>query len=74
MKPNLIPDAHEFPLLYYKTKEEIDAYRKKPVKQKLQWLQAQMEFFYKAMPAKAKRIRDKLNSGNSLKIKKPEMQ
>jgi hypothetical protein len=52
------------PLLYYKTKEEIEACRKKPVKLKLQWLQAQMEFFHKAMPAKAKRIREKLRKGD----------
>jgi hypothetical protein len=52
------------PLLYYKTKEEIEAYRKKSVKLKLQWLQAQMEFFHKAMPAKAKRIREKLMKGD----------
>jgi hypothetical protein len=51
------------PLLYYKTEEDIRAYRKKPVKQKLQWLQAQMEFFHKAMPSKAKRIREKLMKG-----------
>ena len=50
-------------LLYYKTKENIEAYKKKPVKLKLQWLETQMEFFYKAMPAKAKKIRKKLNSG-----------
>lgn len=49
------------PFLYYKTKEDIEAYRKKPVKLKLQWLEAQMEFFYKAMPAKAKKIREKFN-------------
>jgi len=48
------------PLLYYKTQEEILEYRKIPVRQKLMWLEAQMEFFYKAMPVKAKRIRDKL--------------
>lgn len=53
----------DIPLLYYKTKEEIDAYRRKPVKQKLQWLEAQMEFFHKAMPAKAKRIREKFRQG-----------
>ena len=47
------------PLLYYKTREQIEAYLKKPVEQKLQWLEAQMEFFYKAMPPKAKRIREK---------------
>lgn len=50
----------EPPLLYYRTKAEIEAYAKKPVEQKLQWLQAQMEFFYKAMPEKSKRIRDRL--------------
>ena len=50
----------EMPLLYYKTKEDIDAYLKKSAEQNLQWLEAQMEFFYKAMPPKAKRIRDKL--------------
>jgi len=51
------------PLLYYKTKEDIEAYRKKPVNLKLQWLEAQMEFFHKAMPAKAKKIREKLRQG-----------
>ena len=51
------------PLLYYKTKEDIEAYRKKPVKLKLQWLEAQMEFFHKAMPEKAKRIRERLIKG-----------
>jgi hypothetical protein len=51
------------PLLYYKTREEIEAYRKKPAKLKLQWLEAQMEFFHKAMPAKAKRIRERLRKG-----------
>ncbi|MBI4743343.1 MAG: hypothetical protein HY776_00685 [Actinobacteria bacterium] len=51
------------PLLYYKTKEEIESYRKKSVKLKLEWLEAQMEFFYKAMPEKAKKIRKKLKLG-----------
>ena len=50
------------PLLYYKTKADIDAYRKKPVREKLTWLEAQMEFFYKAMPEKAKRKRERLFS------------
>lgn len=50
------------PLLYYKTKEDIEAYRKKPIKLKLQWLEFQMEFFNKAMSAKAKKIRKKLLS------------
>lgn len=51
------------PLLYYRAKEEIEAYRKKPVKLKLQWLEAQMEFFYKAMPKRAKRIRERIEKG-----------
>jgi hypothetical protein len=51
------------PLLYYKTIDEIRAYRRKPVKLKLQWLEAQMEFFYKAMPQKAKKIKAMLFSG-----------
>lgn len=51
------------PLLYYRTDEEIEAYRKKPALEKLKWLEAQMEFFYKAMPKKAKEIRDKLKRG-----------
>jgi hypothetical protein len=41
----------------------MEAYRKKPVKLKLQWLQAQMEFFHKAMPPKAKKIREKFEKG-----------
>jgi hypothetical protein len=51
------PDA---PLLYHKTKAEILRYQAKPVAEKLSWLAAQMEFFHKAMPKKAKRIRDRL--------------
>jgi hypothetical protein len=60
MKNKETDKLKEMPLLYYKTKEEIEAYRKKPVGMKLQWLEAQMEFFYKAMPPEAKRIREKL--------------
>jgi hypothetical protein len=59
MRKRLIDKGQDPPLLYYRTKEEIEAYRKKPVTLKLQWLEAQMEFFYKAMPVKAKRIREK---------------
>lgn len=51
------------PLLYHKTMEEIEAYRKKPVKLKLKWLEAQMEFFHKAMSKKAKKIRERLMKG-----------
>jgi hypothetical protein len=63
MKNKSSGKASDRPLLYYKSKEEIQAYMKKPVKQKLQWLEAQMEFFHKAMPEKAKRIREKLKRG-----------
>jgi hypothetical protein len=52
--------ADEAPLLYYRTRAEIEEYVKTPVEQKLQWLQAQMEFFHKAMSEKSKRIRDHL--------------
>lgn len=51
------------PLLYYRTREEIEAYRKKPVKEKLEWLEAQMEFFHKAMTRKAKRVREMFEKG-----------
>ena len=63
MKNRKVNRSQNRPLLYYKSKEEIEAYRKKPVKLKLQWLQAQMEFFHKAMPAKAKKIRGKFEKG-----------
>lgn len=51
------------PLLYYKTKEDIAEYRRKPVELKLQWLQTQMEFFCYAMPEKAKKIRERFTRG-----------
>jgi uncharacterized coiled-coil DUF342 family protein len=63
MKKRKVNRNQDRPLLYYKSKEEIEAYRKKPVKLKLQWLQAQMEFFHRAMPRKAKKIREKFEKG-----------
>jgi hypothetical protein len=63
MKDSQHDSADQGPLLYHKTREDIEIYRKKSVKLKLQWLEAQMEFFYKAMPNEAKRIRDKLKRG-----------
>lgn len=63
MKNSRVNKTQNPPLLYYRTKEDIEAYRKKPVKLKLQWLEAQMEFFHKAMPAKAKKMREKLKRG-----------
>ncbi len=49
-------------LLYYRTTEEIDRYRKVPALQKLRWLEMMMEFLNKAMPPKAKEIRDRIFS------------
>ena len=63
MSEDEIGKAAEPPLLYYRTRAEIETYAKKPVEQKLKWLQAQMEFFYKAMPPKAKSIREKFRKG-----------
>ena len=63
MKNKQVDSVQERPLLYYKTKEDIEAYKKKSVQLKLQWLEAQMEFFHKAMPNEAKKIRDKLKRG-----------
>jgi hypothetical protein len=61
---NRKPDKlEEMPFLYHRTKGEIEDYRKKPIKLKLQWLEAQMEFFHKAMPPEAKKIREKLRKG-----------
>jgi len=63
MKDSQPDSADQQPLLYYKTREDIEIYRKKSVKLKLEWLEAQMEFFYKAMPNEAKKIRDKFKRG-----------
>lgn len=50
------------PLLYCRTEEDIKRYQKVPVRYKLAWLEAQMEFFHKAMPKKAKNVRERLRS------------
>ncbi|MDQ7837373.1 MAG: hypothetical protein RDU59_02640 [Thermodesulfobacteriota bacterium] len=50
------------PLLYYRTIEQIKEYRKRPALQKIKWLEAQMEFFYYAMPDRAKKIRDRMRA------------
>lgn len=47
------------PLFYYRTREQIEEYRKRPALQKLKQLEMQMEFLYFAMPEKAKRIRER---------------
>ena len=48
------------PLLYYRTREQMIAYRNKPVLEKLQQLQAWMMFLHAAMPEKSKQFRDKM--------------
>ncbi len=63
MKNRKADKLKEMPFLYYRTKGEIEDYRKKPIKLKLQWLEAQMEFFHKAMPPNAKKIREKFRRG-----------
>jgi hypothetical protein len=63
MKSNKDKPAQDRPLLYYKTKEDIESYRKKPAALKLHWLESQMEFFHKAMSPKAKKIRERLRKG-----------
>ena len=52
------------PPFYYKTKGEIEAYRKRPIDLKLQRLEAQMEFFHTAMSDTAKKRRDKFRAGD----------
>ncbi len=47
-------------MLYYRTREQIAAYRRTPPLLRLQWLLEQMEFLHEAMPSKAKEIREKL--------------
>ena len=51
------------PLLYYRTKEQIEAYRKKPVEEKLERIEAWMEFYNTVMSKKAKSIRDRFKKG-----------
>jgi len=51
------------PLLYYRTLDQISAYRQRPAIQKLKWLEMQMEFYHIAMPKKSKRIRERLKKG-----------
>ena len=70
MKKERLSKRGESPLLYYKTREEIEAYRRKSVELRLRWLESQMEFFHKAMPLKAKRIREELRKpGLNLSIR-----
>lgn len=63
MADERLTKADSEPLLYYKSREEVREYMRMPVEVKLQWLQAQMEFFHNAMPEKAKKIRERLRNG-----------
>ena len=76
MKNRKADKLKEMPFIYYRTKGEIVDYLKKPTELKLQWLEAQMEFFHKAMPLKAKKIRERLQSGdwNDERNPKPDLQ
>lgn len=51
------------PLLYYRTREQIEEYRRMPVEDKLRRLEMMAEFFYYTMPEKSKRIRDRVAKG-----------
>jgi hypothetical protein len=63
MKHKVAGISREDPLIYYKTKEDFKAYKRVPVKLKLTWLESQMEFFHKAMPSGAKKVRERLRKG-----------
>jgi hypothetical protein len=52
--------SQDDPLLYYRSREDIEAYRKLPPGVRLQWLQDRMEFLDKVMPAQAKAIREEM--------------
>ncbi len=51
-----------FPLLYYRTKEDIETYAQKPVEAKFSWLQSQMEFFFTSMTEEAKKARERIST------------
>jgi hypothetical protein len=50
------------PLLYYRTREDIEAYAQKPTEAKFRWLQSQMEFFFRSMPEEAKQARERISA------------
>jgi len=47
------------PLLYYRTQEQIKAYRVMPTLKKIRKLEMEMEFLYYLRVEKAKRIRER---------------
>ncbi len=50
------------PLLYYRTRKDIEAYAQKSIEAKFSWLQSQMEFFFRSMPEEAKRARERIST------------
>lgn len=48
------------PLLYYRSREQIEAYRCIPVEDRLHRLEMIAEFLYYTMPEKSKKIRKRL--------------
>jgi hypothetical protein len=51
------------PLLYYRTMEQIERFRKVSIEQKFRWLQMQMEFYHSTMSDRARKIRDRITEG-----------
>ncbi len=51
-----------FPLLYYRTRKDIETYAQKSTEAKFSWLQSQMEFFFRSMPEEAKRARERISA------------
>jgi hypothetical protein len=58
-------ESSDPPLIYYRSREQIEAYRRLSVEDKLNRLEMMAEFLYFTMPEKAKRIvnRNKNNKG-----------
>ena len=57
-KDSIVP-----PLLYYRSTEQIEEYRRMPVEDKLRRLEMMAEFFYESMPERNKRISDDFVQG-----------
>jgi hypothetical protein len=60
MENNVVGSA--LPLLYYRTREDIEAYAQKSTQPKYRCLQSQMEFFFRSMPEEAKQARERISA------------
>lgn len=60
MENNSLDSA--LPLLYYRTRKDIETYARKSTEAKFSWLQSQMEFFFKSMPEEARRARERTST------------